>query len=601
MTGSSIPRKLLPVLAAFGWLTAGAALAQTPPPAPPAGGPTKLAPLPDQPPPGQAGPDALKPPLNALPPTAPPRRDGPIEVERLAPADPDGFGLSDPRETVFGNRQWNGTSKAMATALVARLPAPLPSPVLRLVERRLLTAPAAPPAGTAEASLIGLRTEKLAALGDNAAADGLLKLIPAKLDDEGLARLAQDQLWLENRTKEACDALDQGAARYRGPYWQQNHVACQAIAGQKNESQLGANLLREQGLDDPIFFALIDGWGAAKQPQALPAGPLSALDAALALTAKRDIPAILMSSADVRVAAALATSQAQSPPARLAAAERAASVGAIDAEALAQAYLASEPTSGELNKFAAVVKNASSSGRSRALVYRGIKIEPSPRERGDLIAAVLEATRGSDLYAATAQLYRPFLAQLHPSGELAPHAIDFARALFVVGDTEQARLWFEYARSSGADTPDAPRLWAYARLAGVRDASAPDAKTLNAWREADATHDADASSARRALLLAMLGGLGDAIPGDAYLPFADPAQRSIPIVTNAQSWQQMREAAANPRLAETACLALINSGGRAGGTGDVIVIGAILSSLRAVGLEAEARAYAVEVAAAAGL
>lgn len=579
MTGS-IPSKLLPIALALGCLAASGAYAQTQ-------APTKLLPLPDQA-------DSLKPPLNSGPSST-------IKVDQLAPADPEGFGLADPRETLFGTRQWYGTSRAMAVALLARLPAPAPSPVLHQLERRLLAAPATPPAGEADTSLIGLRAAKLAALGDSQVADTLVHMIPAKLEDEPVAHLAQDQLWLANKSAEACDALDHDAAQFRGAYWQQNRVACQAIAGQKNESQLGANLLRDQGIDDPVFYALIDGWGASKQT-ALPAGALTPLNAALAIAAKRDVPATLMSNADVRVAAALAISTTMPAPVRILAAERAASAGAIDSEALAQAYLATEPTSAELNKFAGVVKSAPSAARARALLYRGIKIEPSPPERADLIGAALEATRGSDLYAPTVFLYVPYIAQLHPTDALAGHVLDFGRALLVAGDIDQARTWFEFGRSlSGDRGNDEVRLWAYARLAGIKDAAVPDVKAFQAWREADAIHDADASAGRRALLMAMFSGLGEVLPGDAYLPLADPAQRSIPIVPNALALAQMRDAAANPRLAEAASLALINSGGRAGGPGDVIVIGAVLSSLRAVGLEVEARAYAVEVAAASGL
>jgi hypothetical protein len=558
------------------------------------------APIPLTPPPGAELPEAPPSAPSELPP--PPRPSG-VKVESLATIDPDGFGLNDDRETKFTGPQWTGTSRTLALALLERLPNALPSPSLRLLQRRLLVAPTNLPLakGADSPSSLGLRAAKLAAMGDGAAAQGLLQLMPDRLRGESSARASLDQLWISNQTEAACTALDKQFGTYRGPYWQQARVACQALAGQKSEAQIGSQALRDEGVDDPVFFALLDTQGVAK-PGPLPSGNWSPIDFALATVFNRDVPATAMVSADVRMAAVLANNPSVAPALRLAAAERAAAAGALDADGLAQAYMAIEGTTAELAKFSAVLKTAPTSARGRALVFREARLEPSPVERASLIAVGLQAVRGTDLFAVTAHAYESSITQLKPGPDMAKYTLEFGRALMVAGAFDAARGWFDYARElKGDDANQLPRLWAYARLAGIKEAGSPEPAVLKAWMEAEFERDAEATPARRAMLLALLEGTGESLSGDAFLPLADPATKSVPIVATPAAWTELRSATTGTRLGEAVALALINSGGRAGGPGDVIVIEQILASLHAFGLDAEARGLAIETAAASDL
>jgi hypothetical protein len=588
--GSPLTRSAVFLLGGLIWATSAAA-----------------APIPLTPPPAADAPPSDAAPAEPLAAPEPPEPPAPtpngVKVETLAKIDPDGFGVADERETKFTGPQWNGSSRALALALIEKLPNTFASPSLRLLQRRLLLAPSQLPSATGpdSPSSLGIRAAKLAAMGDGAAAQSLLQLMPDRLKGEASARASLDQLWISNQTEAACSGLDKQYATYRGAYWQQARVACQALAGQKNEAQIGSQALRDEGMDDPVFFALLDTQGIAKPP-ALPSGNWTPIDLALATVFNRDVPATAMAGADVRMAAALANNTSAAPALRVAAAERAAAAGALDADGLAQAYMAMEGTSAELSKFSTVVKAAPNNARARALVFKEARLEPSPIERANLIAAGLEAVRGTDLFAVTTRAYQSSITPLKPGPDMSKYTLEFGRALIVAGALDAARGWFDYARQlKGDEAGQLPRLWAYARLAGIKEAGTPDPTVLRAWLEAEMERDADGAPARRALLLALLGATGEALSGDAFLPLADTAAKSVPIVANPSSWIELRTATAGTRLGESVALALINSGGRPGGPGDVIVLDQVVASLHAFSLDIEARGYAVETAAASDL
>lgn len=568
------------------------------------GAPVKLTPLSNGAPLTPAAPQT---PAPVSPPAGTTATAPGVKVQELAPSDPDGFGVSDPADKVFGEKQWQGTSKPVAAALISRLPAPVISPSLRAVERRLLLRAATAPTGAIPdgPSLIAMRTLVLARIGDGEGADALLHLIPGKDGDEATTQLQLDQFWLAGRNDAACDLLDGKAAAFRGPVWAKAHVACQALKGQKAEAQLGVQLLRDQDVDDPLFGALIDALTQSPQSSKaipLPAGDWLPIHFALALTAKRDIPPVTLAGADPRVAALIAANTSQPPAVRLAAAERAATLGVLDTATFGDAYAATEGTAAELNAFAKVVKSAATSARGRALVYRTARIEPSPPERAVLVAAGLEAAKGSDLYPATARLYAPLILKFSPAPDVSAQTVEFGRALLIAGELDAAKTWISFAQGlTGQYAAAGPRLWALGKLAGIKDLPAVDAKTLAAWIDADAGQPADLAPSRRAVLIALLSALGETLPSEVFLPSADPLVKGVPLLANPLQWLQLTEASSAKRIAETAALACIVTGGRAGGVSDLVTSKTAVAGLRAIGLDAEAHGFAVEVATASGL
>jgi hypothetical protein len=259
---SSRLRGLTRAAAAGLLLLAAPALAQQP-----VGAPLRLGPPGGAPPPAPERPAPATTPaepdtIQRLPPL-PPRSSEPrpasdsVEIAPLAAIDPDNLGVRAAAGDPFTQELWTRTPRDVATVLLQRLPGALASASLRDLQRRLLLAQAKVPDGAAPPGaprLIALRIAKLIEMGDAEAADTLLRMLSPKLDDEAVMRVRVEQAFLADKREDACAEVPRQLARFPNVFWQQAQVVCQAAGGQDGPAGLGAQLLREQGFDNPAFF-----------------------------------------------------------------------------------------------------------------------------------------------------------------------------------------------------------------------------------------------------------------------------------------------------------------------------------------------------------
>jgi hypothetical protein len=199
----------------------------------------------------------------------------------------------------------------------------------------------------------------------------------------------------------------------------------------------------------------------------------------------------------------------------------------------------------------------------------------------------------------------PLLRELTPSPELAPHAATAGRILLLNGYRDDARKWYDAARAARASNLPTNQsdilLWPLLRLAGV-DVPAPDAKALAAWRAAQEKLDAERMPARTAVLTALLEGLGDATDGSlAALLLSGNLAAQPTTLPHPALWLGRDGAASAGRVGETALFVLDSLGpdGTANAAPQTLI--ALVQALRAVGLEKDARALALEAAVAAGI
>src|SRR3546814_2400368 len=87
-------------------------------------------------------------------------------IQPLQAPDPSSAGLLDDANGGLGTDMWQNTSRRQADQALSMLPAPVPMPALRDLQRRLLLTIAEVPVGEAGTpSLLGLRIEQLYELG----------------------------------------------------------------------------------------------------------------------------------------------------------------------------------------------------------------------------------------------------------------------------------------------------------------------------------------------------------------------------------------------------------------------------------------------------
>jgi hypothetical protein len=519
----------------------------------------------------------------------------------------DGVGLLDESRGGLAESVWNGSTRPVVDRLIGLLPAPTTSPAARALSERLLVTTATPPANGAArpaTSFVALRAERLMALGRSASAAGLARAVPQREENETLSRMLLDAALLEYDNAGACQIVRRQIGKATTPYWQKALIFCQALAGEHDRAQLGLSLLREQRADeDALFIRLVNALGGDNRPITEVAKP-TPLHLAMLRAARQQIPAGAAENAEAGVLRMIAQSPNTTLDTRLAAADHAETLGALSTEALIQTFEAAPFTPDDLAEAGALVAKAPRA-RAHAALYRAVKAQTVGAARAEALTGGWDAAQSRGLQLAAARTLLPLLRELTPTPELAPHAATAGRILLLNGYRDDARKWYDAARTASASgiatNQSEILLWPLLRLAGV-DVPAPDTKALAAWRAAQEKRDAERASARTAVLTALLEGLGDATDGSlASLLLAGnlaPQPVSLP---HPALWLGRDGAASAGRVGETALfvLASLGSDGMAGAAPQTQI--ALVQALRAVGLEADARALALEAAVVAGL
>ena len=526
-----------------------------------------------------------------------------IQVDSLRNIDPDAAGVLNEAQGGLGADMWRGTDRAVVEALLPRLPVSATSPAMRDLLRRLLLSEAAVPEGeVGETKLITLRINRLAAMGDLIGVNDLLNATPGRGDNEGLTRIEADARFLTNDNARACALATSQIASRQSAYWQKAFIFCQALAGQHGPAALGVALLRESGERDPIFFALVDAVAAGSGVTIDSMPDPSPLHLAMARVAKAQLPADVIASNNPGTLRTIAISPNAPVELRLEAAERAEAAGALPVDDLRQLYT-SIPFSAEdlANPFSKA--EAESGALSRALLYRTALVQTVPTAQAEAVTLALELAREGGRYVSTVRAFMPVLKRIPASAELAWFALEAVGALLATGEHEAARSWFAVLRNKAAfDEASASalaRLMPLARLAGSEEAEDWSGERLTAWWEAE--RGRDGAPARAARLYTLFEALGEPVSGRLWEALLTGPQRATVVMPRPALWYRLEEAARDARKGETVLLSLLALGDGGPAQADPIVLRRVLSALDAVGLEAPARALAVEAAVAAGL
>jgi hypothetical protein len=536
------------------------------------------------PPPPGTGPAIPEPPAA---PTPTPSADDSISATPLAPVDPAWVGtLGAPQ--ALPQTMWQGTPRSVVAAALPGL-SPTTSPVLQDLSRRLLLSNATAPAGqdrSDQPGLATLRVERLAALGEVEGAIAVVDALPSAFRDESMARRRVELAFAKNDAEEACRSVQTNIARYQSVWWDRALIACQALTGDREKAALGISLLHEQKAPvDPTFDALVAAVGGRAlklEKLAQPTPMLATLLAASKSTQARE----LLGEADPATLRAWASNDSVPALQRLAAAERAAALGAISPEALADLYAKASFTPEELGQAIKQGKTPANP-RDRALLYQVARSDPAAGARTAALAALLDDARKRGVFMLTARVLAPIVLELAPSEELAPFAPEAMRALYAAGRADAAAPWLAIA-----DPASVPNLTLLGQLAsGGTLAPASFDAVIAALAERN-PHQA-------AIVLALATGLGISPSVAVEGRLAEkPHDGAWPA---AALWLDQRQAAAKRRLGETVLMTLLimRSGERL--SLEPVVLADAVAGLAAVGLEGDARALALEAALAAGI
>lgn len=488
---------------------------------------------------------------------------------------------------------WRDTPRSLIDGLLPRLPGDTPSPAMRsLMRRLLLTGAAMPPGGAEQGRLLD---DRAAALWRMGATEGLLQLIAAVPADRRSPRLWQLETnahLLAGNASAACrTAEDQIATGPGDDYWQEVTGFCQALAGDRDGALLTVAVLTERGADVAAYRALIEALGSGRGaiPRDLEPTPLNI---AMLRAAGRSPDPRVAEDADLAVLVTIARAETFAEPLRLAAAERAAAIGLLPAEELYPLLSGSDqpllnirgvPARTPLKSTVAVLREALASGQGREdHTAAAVQVLTAGLDNGDWLQATY--------------FVAPWLASATPETQPPASARAIAPALLVLGERTPAEAWLDWlAGNEGGDTAAADTLRALlplARIARLRQAQAWNVESLTDWRQAE--QGRTGARLRRERELAMLQATGEAIPDPLWRSLLQNSAQVPGIELDVAFRAQLTRAGAAGRVGETVLLALVSLG-RDGpqilGTSSLELV---VTSLRAAGLEADARALAVE-------
>ena len=526
-----------------------------------------------------------------------------IEIGELEELDPDSGGILDASMGGLGVGMWAGTDRARLLHLLPQLPADYDSPTLHDLARRLLLSSAiAPVRGEtdAETSLIGLRIERLAAMGLAGAVAEMMAIAPAPETDGVLLRLHIDNRLLLGDNEGACQGAEAGAEVLDPIYRDRLTVFCKVLAGDKEAAGFSANLLREGGdLNDPAFFSVADALTAGTRPKVKSLTDPAPLLLAMAAAAKAKLPSDVLETRSPLMLRALADSSLVSGSVQLAAAERAAAAGAVAPANLTERYAAMEFSAKELDS-ALSIAESDYSPRNRALLYQAAKLRKLPVARGAAIQKAWELAAADGTYRLSVGVYQPELEVLQPTAELAWFAPAASRALYLLNQPERAAIWAATARRYAKEPEEkhaVALLWPLIALAEGSATGSGHGRWLSAMAELNAVE----AGMKAGFAYSLFEAMGEQISDDRWEALLQGSARADVLAPDPAYMRAFRKAASAGRRGETVLLAILILGGGSLAEGGPALLSEIIIGLRKVGLENEARRLAIEAALAAGL
>jgi hypothetical protein len=525
-----------------------------------------------------------------LPPlrTAPPVSENGIQTETLAPIDPSWTGTLGAADRAFPRDMWSTTSRSFV-ATVLPLLQPTTSPVLQELTRRLLLSDAVAPRGQDPAggpSLIDRRVDRVLAFGygDGAA---LVTALPQNNVSEAFDRDTVELRVVAGDLGGACNAVSERARRYTTPWWNEAVIGCQALTGAYDQANLGLTAMRDQKADrDPVFETLINAIMGHRGKLDKFSDP-TPLRMTLLAAAKLPLPNDVLAHAGPAGLAVWATSDKEPVAARLAAGEKAEALGALPPAGLGLIYSGVEFKPDEQG---ALLKSAKlpDDPRARAIAYDLARTNEPGALRVSALALLTADARRRGTFIPLARLIAPLVIELQPSPDLQSFAPDAARVLLAAGAYDRVAPWVELAGRPGL------RVMAnFAQLGANDNASVADTiKTLKAL-------DADAAPRQADLLVSLAAALNMPIAGVDLAPLLRGAHSGA--LPNGTLWLDQQQAAKAGRLGETVLttILLASAGDRL--SAESVVLLQAIAGLEAVGLDADARALAIEAALDAGI
>ncbi len=482
---------------------------------------------------------------------------------------------------------WRGLSQTQLEKAVLSLPLSSPSPVRQALWQRLLTQPLGPDTSpTALRRYTLLRHQLLYRAGW---LKPLLAAFAAQAGQEGwLQPFHAQALLATGRRRAACDLARNfpltDRDRLGGAYGLALRITVYCAAWQKDYR--GAALLlevgREAGVRDPVGEAVVNRLLGMEDARFAAPKTLRLLDYLFLRLLPGSVPRRVVALATPAVLHAIATDTTLEPGIRLAAAERAARDGIIDAEILAAAYDALAQHGG----------GAEGALRRRARLLRQIAVNSTAQEKARKVEAILSSLGRAPLSVPLARLLADKLADMSPRAELVWFAPTAARIAATAGRFSLAARWAELGLTAGGPAGRMATGW----LPVIEIAAGPGVAPRDAGLQM-ATELARQGQLRGLWLhrvVTAFEALKYQVPIALWQAAGRAPQPTGGFLPPTGVLGHLRQAAEAGETGRTLLLALTALGPQGPAGANLLVLGDVIRALREVGEEALARQVAFE-------
>jgi len=485
---------------------------------------------------------------------------------------------------------WRGLDVRTLEGLIAELEIPPRSPALHGLWLRLITSNVTPPAGgEANQHFLALRLETLYRSGLLQEATDAISAMAA--GNPLVATLAaRNEIGLGRKEQGCATAQNGGALIGDFPQHLKGVAAlisgyCAAIAGEPAGAGLAAGMAREQGMAESPGLRALDAIALGTAPKISADQTISLLDYRLITAAGGVIePATLLKQAAPSLLAAMALDPGTEASLKLAAAERAAHLNAINPEKLAEIYRALAP--------ADPGPAGQSTPERRAALFVLAEREETPLKKVRLIRSFLDDARRSGHYLTALRMIAPTSESLALAPEIGWYAETGIEVALAAGDYERAKSWATFGSAVGGPGNGSLNHWlalidiADSSPVADRGASLSYVEALAVGGRLDAT------------LMHRLATVLDALEYNVPIPLWEAASRTPQpaggYLPETGVLSELQDAAKKREFGRTVLLAMKTLGPNGAEGAHMIALGDSIRALKRAGLEADARKLGFE-------
>lgn len=546
---------------------------------------------------------------------------GGVQVENLKAANPDGAGLLKAAEGGFGETLWRTSDRVAAGALLDRIGPPKGLAAARLTRRLLLSAAPPPPGPGEPGAFLERRLSALARTGRMDDAAALAGGVPDAFKTPVSRRIEAEALLLAGQDARACAiAAAEAADDPASSYWALTFAYCQVLGGQENEAELAVSLLRETGDTTPAFEGLFAALRARRPVTAASLDNAGPLELAMMRTISAGLPDGAALPENPALYPALARMESMPADLRARALEAALAIDLITPEA-ALAAADSLPFDDSAVAGALTFAKKDSGALGRSLMLRAVRAQSASVKRAQLASQAMQLAARDGAVTGAARLFMPVVREL-PGDD--PELVRFAeyglRAGLAAQEYGGAARWLALMDAGGVFLPDVKAahdlLLPFARISGAEGVRWTGA-SFPAWAaaaRAAAGAGTRTSTAGAGWIAAAMSALGQPLARSAWAEALAPAPESADAEAEPAAADTPRKgpwglpgaagaalltASAEGRTGETAAAALVVLS-ETGADLDAGATYAFVTALKNAGMEAEARALLMDIAAAKG-